>query len=268
MKRIAILCGLLGALFCLFLYGVLLYPHGGELPSAASLEPPSAGHWLGTDNLGIDIFAQISRGFFHSMTIGLSTALIAFLLGGTLGVAAGYLGGWVDLAVEFLINVFLSVPQLPVMIVIGAFWGQSRWHIICIIAAFSWAPIAKQVRARTRSLRETDYLRLARSYGGGLWYLFWTHMSREILPLLAVGAIGVVGRAIVQESSLAFLGLSDPLAKSWGLMIARCTGFRGIYFTPFWRWWLLPPVVSLVVSVVLLRLLARALERNLLEEWK
>ena len=266
MRRIGILSGVLALVFCLFLYGALLYPHGGELPSAASLEPPSGDHWLGSDNLGIDIFAQISRGFFHSMTIGLSTALLAFLLGGVLGVCAGYLGGWADLAVEFLINVFLSVPQLPIMIVIGAFWGQSRLNIICIIAAFSWAPIAKQVRARTMSLRETDYLRLARSYGGGLWYLFRVHMSRDILPLLAVGGLGVVGRAIVQESSLAFLGLSDPLAKSWGLMIARCTGFRGIYFTPFWKWWLLPPVISLVVSAVLLRLLARALERYLLEE--
>lgn len=265
MRRIAFLCGLFFLIFCIFLYGAALYPHSGELPSAASLEAPSGDHWLGADNLGIDIYAQISRGFFHSLLIGLATAGIAFLLGGVLGVSAGYLGGWVDLAVEFLINVFLSVPQLPVMIVIGAFWGQSRLNIICIIAAFSWAPIAKQVRARTMSIRKTEYLILAKSYGGGLWYLFKTHMSRDIMPLLAVGGIGVIGRAIVQESSLAFLGLSDPLAKSWGLMIARCVGFRGIYFTEFWKWWLLPPVVSLVVSVVVLRMLARALERYLLE---
>lgn len=265
MRRISVLCGIFALLFCFFLYGVTLYPHGSELPTAVSLETPSGDHWLGADNLGIDIYAQISRGFFHSLLIGVSTAGIAFLLGGTLGVSAGYLGGWVDLAVEFLINVFLSVPQLPVMIVIGAFWGQSQLNIICIIAAFSWAPIARQVRARTLSLRKTEYLLLARSWGGGLWYLFKTHMSRDIMPLLAVGGIAVIGRAIVQEASLAFLGLSDPLAKSWGLMIARCTGFRGIYFTDFWKWWLLPPVVSLAASVVVLRMLARALERYLLE---
>ncbi len=264
MKRIAVLCGVFSLIFCVFLYGAVCYPHSGELPSAASLEAPSAAHWLGADNLGVDIYAQISRGFFHSILIGLCTALAAFLLGGILGVCAGYLGGWADLAVEFFINVFLSMPQLPVMIAAGAFWGQSRLNIICIIAAFSWAPIAKQVRARTMAIRNTEYLILARSYGGGLWYLFQVHMSRDIMPLLAVGGMGVIGKAIVQEASLAFLGLSDPLAKSWGLLIARCTSFQGIYFTPFWKWWLLPPVLSLVVSVAVLRMLARALERKLL----
>lgn len=266
MKRICCLCSLFLLLVLVFSYGVLLYPHDARLPSGASLEAPSAAHWLGTDNLGIDIYAQVSSGFFHSITIGLSTAAIAFLLGGILGVAAGYAGGWVDVAVEFLINIFLSVPQLPIMIVIGAFWGQSDLNIIGIIAAFSWAPIAKQVRARTMSIRKNEYLILARSYGGSIWYLFKTHMSREVMPLLLISAMGVIGRAIVQESSLAFLGLSDPLAKSWGLMIARCTGFKGIYFTAYWQWWLLPPVFALVVSVLVLRLLARAMEIHWLQK--
>lgn len=266
MKRIIIPAIAFLLLALLFAYGLLLYPQDSRLPSGNSLESPSARHWLGTDNLGIDIFAQISNGFFHSLSIGLSTAMIALLLGGALGVAAGYAGGRVDMLVEFLINLFLSVPQLPIMIVIGAFFGQSSFNIICIIAAFSWAPIAKQVRARTMSLRRTRYLILARSYGGGLWYLFRTHMSRDIMPLLAISSIAVTGRAIVQESSLAFLGLSDPLAKSWGLMIARCTAFKGIYFTEFWKWWLLPPVFSLVISVLLLRLFTRALESYWLEK--
>lgn len=266
MKRICLIALALMLLVLLFAWGVLFYPMDAELPSGGSLEAPSAEHWLGTDNLGIDIFAQISKGFFHSLSIGLATALAAFLIGGVLGVAAGYAGGKTDVLVEFLINLFLSVPQLPIMIVAGAFFGQSSLNIICIIAAFSWAPIAKQVRARTMSLRRTRYLVLARSYGGGLWYLFRTHMSRDIMPLLAISSIAVTGRAIVQESSLAFLGLSDPLAKSWGLMIARCTAFKGIYFTEFWKWWLLPPVFSLVISVLLLRLFTRALESYWLEK--
>ena len=260
MKRVLIPAVIFLLLALLFTYGLLLYPQDSRLPSGDSLEAPSREHWLGTDNLGIDIFAQVSSGFFHSLSIGLAAAVIAFLLGGFLGVAAGYAGGRTDAAVEFLINLFLSVPQLPIMIVIGAFFGQSSLNIICTIAAFSWAPIAKQVRARTMSLRKTRYLILARSYGGGLWYLFRTHMSRDIMPLLLISSLAVTGRAIVQESSLAFLGLSDPLAKSWGLMIARCTGFKGIYYTEFWTWWLLPPVLALVLSVLLLRLFSRALE--------
>lgn len=266
MKRVYGMAALFLLLAALFLYGVTLYPHSGELSSGASLEAPSAVHWLGTDNLGIDIFAQISKGFFRSMGIGLATAALTFLVGGVLGIGAGYLGGRFDTLVSFLIHLMLSVPQLPVMIVIGAFFGQSTWNVILIIAAFSWAPVAKLLRAKTISVRGAPYIRLAESYGGGPWYIVRRHMLPELLPLLTVNAIGVVGSAIVQESALAFLGLSDPLAKSWGLMIARARSFSGIFFTEFWKWWLLPPVAALIVSTLCLRMLARALEDAWLKE--
>ena len=148
MKKVWFHLVVLLALTVFFFYGAFLSPCDPVLPSGASLEPPSGAHLLGTDNLGIDIYAQISAGFFRSMMIGLTTAALTFLLGGGLGITAGYLGGWVDHSVSFLINVLLSIPQLPVMIVIGAFFGQSTWNIIWIIALFSWAPIASSSEPR------------------------------------------------------------------------------------------------------------------------
>lgn len=262
MKKYGIFLILFGALALFFLYGVTLYPHGADLPSGASLESWSAAHWLGTDNLGVDVFAQVSQGFFHSMVIGLAVAVLAFLVGGLLGITAGYIGGTADSVISFLINVFLSVPQLPIMIVIGAFFGQKTSNIILILAAFSWAQIAKQVRAKTISIAEKPYVLLAKSYGGTLFYLLKAHLFRHIFPLLLVTSLSTVGRAIIQESSLAFLGLSDPTANSWGMMMAKALGFSGIYFTDFWKWWLLSPVIALVLSVLCLRLLARKLEEN------
>lgn len=243
-----------------FLWGVTFYPWDPSLPSGDSLQPPSGAHWLGTDNLGVDVFAQISAGFFRSMGIGAMTALCTFLVGGGLGMAAGLLGGWVDDGVGLLIQVFLSIPQLPVMIVLGAFLGQSTWNIIWILCLFSWAPVAKVMRAKTRSVCHRPYVSMARVYGGGLFYLIRTHLAGDMLPLLSVSALGVVGKAILQESSLAFLGLSDPLARSWGLMIARATQFPGIYRTPFWLWWLLAPVGAMVASTLLLRLMVQAIQ--------
>lgn len=266
MKKVKIRLCLFLILCLIFLWGAVGYSHSGTLPSGDSLEAPSGEHYLGTDNLGIDIYAQISTGFFRSMAIGLLAAGLTFLLAGILGISAGYLGGAFDNAVSFLINLLLSIPQLPVMILVGAFFGQSMGNIILIIALFSWAPIAKQLRAKTISIRNTPYIRLAKSYGGKHFYLICRHMLPELLPLLSVNALGVIGAAIVQEASLAFLGLSDPLAKSWGLMISRARAFPGIFFTEFWKWWLLPPVVSLVASTVSLRLLAKALESAWLKE--
>ncbi len=266
MKAVWIRSGLFLLLCLFFLFGVLFYPHSGTLPSGDSLEAPSAQHLLGTDNLGVDIYSQISQGFFRSMLIGLSAAALTFLLAGSLGISAGYLGGGFDTVVSFLINLLLSVPQLPVMILVGAIFGQSMGNIIVILALFSWAPIAKQLRAKTISMRNMPYIRLAKSYGGKHFYLICRHMLPELLPLLLVNALGIIGMAIVQEASLAFLGLSDPLAKSWGLMISRARAFPGIFFTDFWKWWLLPPVMSLIASTLSLRSLAKALESAWLQE--
>ena len=251
---------LLLALF--FVYGGLFYPHSADLPSGGSLEEPSSAHWLGTDDLGVDLYAQLSAGFFSSMAVGLAAAAFAFLLGGLAGVLAGLSSGIADAFLSFLIQLFLSLPQLPVMVVIGAFFGQSAWNIILIVSLFSWAPIAKVLRARVRQIRGRPYLRLAKSYGGRAGYLVSAHMLGELLPLLSVSALSVVGKAIVQEASLAYLGLSDPLSRSWGLLIQKCVSFPGIYFTPYWKWWLLPPVFALVLTVLCLRLFSRELETS------
>ena len=239
---------LLALLTLCFLWGVTGYPHPA--------------HCLGTDNLGVDIYAQISAGFFRSLGIGLAAAAFTFAVGGGLGILAGFAGGWADALISFLIQVLLAIPQLPVMIVIGAFLGQSTWNLVWIIAAFSWAPVARQMRAKTISIRRRDYVQMARLYGGGTWYLIRTHIGHELWPLLTINALAVVGRAILQESSLAFLGLSDPLARSWGMMIARAVDFPGLYRTDFWTWWLLPPVGALVLSTLLLRLLVGGLEEQ------
>ena len=194
--------------------------------------------------------------------IGLAAAAFTFAVGGGLGILAGFAGGWADALISFLIQVLLAIPQLPVMIVIGAFLGQSTWNLVWIIAAFSWAPVARQMRAKTISIRRRDYVQMARLYGGGTWYLIRTHIGHELWTLLTINALAVVGRAILQESSLAFLGLSDPLARSWGMMIARAVDFPGLYRTDFWTWWLLPPVGALVLSTLLLRLLVGGLEEQ------
>lgn len=260
-----ILCAGLLALTLFFGWGVLGWPCSPTQPSGASLEAPSAAHWLGTDDLGIDIYAQLSQGFFASMSLGLACGVLTALIGGGLGMLAGYKGGGVQAAVDFAVNVFLAVPQLPVLIVLGAFWGQDRRLVIGLIAAFSWAPVAKQTAAKTRSAAHRTYVRAAKSWGAGSWYIFKNHLAADVLPVVLVGALAVVGKAILQESALAYLGLSDPTAKSWGLMINRASRFAGIYFTDYWKWWLAAPVAALMLTILFTRLLARWLEQQLLE---
>jgi len=262
-KEIKVYLFILLALALIFTYGYLFYPHSPVKPTGLSLERPSAVHVLGTDDLGMDIFAQISRGFYISMFIGLSTAGLACLAGGILGIASGFSGGKTDGVIGFFINLFLSVPQLPIMIVIGAFFGQSIWNVIVIISLFSWAPIAKIVRAKTLQIKSKDYIKIAQSYGASFFYILTNHLIREISPLLLVNTLAVIGKAIVQEASLAFLGLSDPVSKTWGLMINKAVNFPGIYFTHYWLWWLLPPLVCLMLTTYCLRMISREIENTI-----
>ncbi|MDR2295928.1 MAG: ABC transporter permease [Clostridiales Family XIII bacterium] len=253
----------LGLLTIFFFFGAV-FRDSPSLPSGDFLAPPGGKHPLGTDNIGVDVLAQVSAGFFHSILIGLAAASFAVLAGGCAGIAAGCGAGMRDTVIGFVINLFLSVPQLPVMILIGAFFGQNSGNIVLIVALFSWAPIAKVVRAATMDIRGSGYMRLAVRYGGGFVYLFVTHMFRDLMPLMVINGLFVVGRAIIMEASLAFLGLADPTARSLGLMINKAVSFRGIYFTDYWKWWLMSPLMTLVVTTVLLRQLAKEVEKVIL----
>jgi peptide/nickel transport system permease protein len=238
---------------------VSAYPY--NLPSGKSLAPPGGGHPLGTDDLGIDIWAQLCRGAKISLIVGLGTALLAGLGGGLLGIISGYVGGILDKFLMRLIDIMLVIPDFPVMILLAAFLGPSLINIIIVLALFSWVSSARIARSQILMLKEKTYIKSAELYGAGAWYLMWKHFLPEIFPLIAVQMIRLTGRAIISEAGLSFLGLGDPTSKSWGLIIHYATSFKGIYFTEFWKWWLLYPWLFLTAMVTSLAFISRELEQ-------
>lgn len=258
-KRIKLYIGALMLLMLIFLFGVTLYAHSPFKPSGKSLEAPSIQHILGTDDLGIDIFAQISYGYFSSIFMGICVCLTAFAVGGIAGIGAGFIKS-ADMGISFLINIFLSVPQLPIIILGGFFFGSSLLNVVIIIAMFSWAPVAKIMRAKTLEIKNSDYVKMVKSYGGGFWYILRNHMAKALTPLLLINSVNILSKAIVMEATLSFFGLGNPVNKSWGMMISRAMGFKGIYMLPFWKWWLLPCVICLILVVFLLRMMIREYE--------
>lgn len=225
-----------------------------------ALTPPSVRHLLGTDELGVDLWAQIIYGGRVSLAVGAATALLAGVGGAVLGILAGYRGGLVDRLLMRLIDIILVLPHLPVMIVLAAFFGPSVTTIVVVLSAFSWVGTARVVRSRTLVLREKGYIKTAESYGAGAFYLLRRHFLPEIFPLAMVGMVRLAGRAIVAEAGLSFLGLGDPTSRSWGLTIHHALSFRGIYYTDFWKWWLMGPWIALTLVVVSLAVLGRDLE--------
>lgn len=250
---------------CLLILMALLAPLITWLPadraSGPPLAPPGGEHLLGTDQIGLDLWSMICYGGRVSLTVGVATALLAGLGGALLGMVAGYVGGWVEMLIMRVVDVMIILPDLPVVIVLAAFFGPSLRNIILVLALFSWSRPARIVRSQTLVIKEQPYIRMARLYGGGNIYLIFRHLLPELLPLIIVNMIRLSGRAVMTEASMAFLGLGDPLARSWGLIINHALNFSGIYFTPFWRWWLFYPWLFLTLLVSSLALLGRDLER-------
>lgn len=153
-----------------------IHPH--NVSSGPPLSPPGVDHLLGTDELGIDLWAQICYGARVSLLVGISTALLAALGGGLIGIVSGYLGGWPDKILMRLIDIMIVLPDLPIMIVIAAFFGPSLLNIIIVLALFSWVIPARIVRSQVLVLKEQSYIKAVQTYDAGTWYL----VRRHFLP--------------------------------------------------------------------------------------
>lgn len=248
-------------LICLAGYSLFAGNDMHMIPSGESLERPSIAHWLGTDDLGIDILAQIGHGATVSMSVGFASAILAGVGGSVIGIFAGYFGGTADKIVTALCDIMSAIPQLPLMIVLGAFFGSSTANIIMVIAMIAWVGPARTARAKVLSMRNETFIVAAHSYGAGFAHLAYRHLIPGIMPIMLVSVIRIVSHAIVAEAGLSFLGLGDPLSKSWGVILNRSLNFPGIYFTDFWKWWILSPLVALMLLVVAIAFIGRDVER-------
>ncbi|NLZ52537.1 MAG: ABC transporter permease [Thermoanaerobacteraceae bacterium] len=243
------------------IFAPLLAKHSWNTPSGQALEAPSKDHILGTDDLGIDLWAQICYGARNSILVGIGAALTSSTIGTFLGIVSGYYGGIPDLLITVLIDILMSIPSLPIMIVAGAFFGPSLKNIIIILAILSWVMPARLIRSKVLALKQETYIKVAKGYGANFLYITFKHFLPQIFPICATSFIKLISKAIVSEASLSFLGLGDPTSKSWGLILNHALNFRGIYFTNYWKWWVIYPLAFIICLVVATAVLSRELEK-------
>lgn len=241
-------------------------PYVHNAPSGKALQAPSRDHLFGTDDLGIDLLSQIFYGARLSLIIGFSTSILAGLGGAILGVVSGYYGGIVDKLIMRLADTMLALPNLPMMILLGAFFGPSIKNIVLVLVLFSWTGPARIIRSKVISIKKESYIVMAKSYNASFFHLFKTHFFPEIMPILAITIIRITSKAIVAEAGLSFLGLGDPTSKSWGLILNHGINFRGIYFTEYWKWWVMAPLLSTMMLILAISYISRDLERILNEK--
>src|ERR671937_1466937 len=181
----------------------------------------STAHLLGTDHVGRDVLSRLIFGARVSMVVGFTAVIFAGVLGTTLGILSGYLGGWVDQVIMRVTDAWLAIPGLTWAIFLAAIVGPSEMNIVIILGLLYWTRYARVIRGEVLSLKERDFVRLAIVAGCSRLRIMWTHILPNVANSAVVLATLQLGVVVIAEATLSFLGVGvPPPTPAWGMMLA------------------------------------------------
>jgi len=208
---------------------------------------PSSEHVLGTNDMGQDLYSELIYGTRISLFVGITAALISTIVGTIAGITAGYIGGLLDKILTSLTDTILLLPALPLMLVLSVFIGPGYTTIILVISLISWPPVARMIRAQTLSIKNRLHVEAAKAIGASSFRIICKHILPNIAPISVALSVLMVGEAMIAEAALSFLGLGDPIQKSWGMMLYWA--FQSGTFSYGAWWWIVPPGLSIAIAV-------------------
>ncbi len=255
--------GLIGLVILLFFVTLAVFapyiapydPHEMFKP----MEHPGSDHLLGTNDIGQDILSEL----IYGARVSLFIAFFVSVVSGIIGTAFGLLSGYFEMFGFFLMRIvdaFLAIPRLPLIIVIAAFMRPSIWNLIFIFIILGWPITTRIIRSEVLSLRTRNYVEAARMVGAPDTYILMKHILPNVFPLLVVRLIIEASHVIIAESSLSFLGLGDPTAKSWGMILHYAFVYPTIFISDLWKWWMLPAGLCITFTILSLTFIGYALE--------
>jgi peptide/nickel transport system permease protein len=234
----------------------VISPHDPTLQNLTErLQGPSLKHWMGTDDLGRDVFSRLLAGTRISLSVGFVAVSIALGVGTCLGLIAGFLGGRIDAFLMRLVDIMLSIPTLFLILAVLAFLGPNIYNVMIIIGLTSWPGLARMVRGECLSVREREYIQAAQLAGLSTFRILFVHILPNVIAPILVSATLGVGGAILTESALSFLGLGvQPPMPSWGNILTIGKDYLHI------AWWLsVFPACAILVTVLAFNLLGEGL---------
>jgi peptide/nickel transport system permease protein len=235
----------------------------GYQPAAytkALFSPPSLKHWLGTNDVGQDIFTRLLYGARTSLIIGIGVGIISVFLSILIGATAALFGGLYDRITMRVVDALLVIPPVILAILVAAYLRPNILLLILILSLIMWPGGARVVRAQTLSLKERMHVSAARSFGANHRHVLIRHIIPEMGPILIAVLIQFIRRGIFMEAGLSFLGISDPAMISWGGMMQHALRFS---YLKVWKWWLLPSGFALSLTIMGFVFLGYALETTL-----
>lgn len=252
---------LLGLITLMMLVSLVWTPHDAYLTSSdysKQLQGPSAQHWFGTDHLGRDV---LSRSMIAAQTVflvGASTLIISGSIGITLGLIAGYRGGWADIVIMRLIEVFATIPGTILLLLFITIFGRGTQQTIIAISLMSFTTFTRMVRSRVLSLRQHEHILWAQVIGARNLRIIFVHIMPDLLPLILIIAANQFSSAVMAEAGLSYLGLGVQVSEpSWGNMLTRAQA--GLLTNP---WNAIIPGLLITILVIGSNLTADGLSRH------
>jgi oligopeptide transport system permease protein len=247
-----VLLGVVAWCLPLFINPFTLHP-------AIPLQGPTWHHWLGTDDLGRDLLSRAALGAQLSLGIGLSTAVLATVMGTLVGMWAGHKGGWMDQLCVRAMDILYSLPLLMVVVLLSLWMGRGVNSLIIALTFLCWPDTARLIRGHTQQLSQLEFIEAFKSLGGQTYRLYFTHLLPNIVPYVAVSMAMLVPRVILTESTLSFIGLGvEAPLSSWGTLTSE--GWQLVRIAPHL---LLVPASLIIISMSVLHLLSQAIQQQL-----
>jgi len=238
---------------------LLIKPDAVKVMAGLPNLPPSPEHLLGTQSEGRDMLALMLVGTPATLRIGLIGGGIGLLVGVFLGLISGYFGGWLDGLIRGIVDVGLTIPSLAILIMIAAsFRGLSLNTMGIVIALTAWMQTTRTIRSQVLSLRERNFIQMAKLSGSGNFGVMFQEILPNIIPYIAASFVDAVSTAILASIGLEVLGLGAQKAQTLGNTI-----YFAIFYSAMWRglwWWWLPPIIVLVCIFLGLFLVSTALD--------
>jgi len=259
-ERKAAVIGLAIIVFFIVLSIIAPYisPYSATAQTCAVYEPPSASHWLGCDDGGIDMLSELMQGGRISLVVGFAATLVAMVIGGGVGILSGYFGRALDITLMRITDYLLVIPDLVFAVVIADIWGPSLFHVIIVIGILEWTSTARIIRAQVMSLKERVYIKRAKTIGSGHGRIMAKHILPQVGPLLMANTVLTVAIAIYLETALAFLGLEDPTVTTWGTILEHAFERTAISSGAWWA--IVPDGFAIAIVIVGCFLLGQAIE--------
>ncbi len=257
----ALVGGIIVGLYCLLaIFGPVLVHVSNDQNASNAYLPPSLTHPLGTDSLGQGVLSQIIVGARPIMIVGVLSAIITIVAGVAIGLLSGYAGGFTDSLLMRITDIFLTVPGLPLIIVLAAVIHTTNPFILaCVLSITAWAGLARAIRSQAMSLRSSDFVEAAKLQGVPLGNMIGRQLLPNVGPYVAIHFLLAITGAIYAEVGLFLLGIAPISGTNWGIMINLAMS-QGALYTADSAFYLFSPMAAIVILQVAFVFFSRALD--------